>query len=44
MYENIITQNVHEYWFCFSKKKLKKENHSRLLFRLKNLRVCNKHH
>lgn len=29
---------------CFSKKKLKKENHSRLLFRLMNLRVCNKHH
>lgn len=30
--------------FVFLNKKLQKENHSRLLFRLKNLRVCNKHH
>lgn len=30
--------------FAFLNKKLKKENHSRLLFKLKNLRVCNKHH
>lgn len=30
--------------FVFLNKKLQKENHSRLLFRLKNLRVWNKHH
>lgn len=30
--------------FAFPNKNLKKENHSRLLFRLKNLKVSNKHH
>lgn len=30
--------------FAFPNKKLQKENNSRLLFRLKNLRVCSKHH